>query len=115
MMTANEYQELALRTEPESIKRLGLLTRITQGALGLTGEAGEVADLVKKHSFQGHKFDSEYMAKELGDVAWYLAVSADAIGYKLEDIFKMNIAKLEARYPDGFEANKSLHRVEGDV
>ena len=115
MMTANEYQQLALRTEPQFVKRSGLMGRITQGALGLTGEAGEVADLVKKHAFQGHELDCSHMAKELGDVAWYLAVSADAIGYTLEEIFEMNVAKLKARYPQGFEADKSVNRAEGDV
>ena len=48
-------------------------------------------------------------------MAWYLAVSADALGYGLEDIFQMNIDKLKARYPDGFDANKSINRAEGDI
>ncbi len=55
------------------------------------------------------------MAKELGDVAWYLALTAYAIGYDLEDILRMNIEKLRARYPDGFDADHSLHRKAGDV
>lgn len=60
-------------------------------------------------------FSSEHMAKELGDVAWYLAISADAIGYDLETIFQMNIDKLRARYPDGFNAEHSLHRRANDI
>lgn len=114
-MTANEYQQLALRTEPEEIKNSGVVNRLTQGMLGLTGEAGECADLLKKHIYQGHELDREHFAKELGDVAWYLAVSADAIGCTLEYIFETNINKLKERYPDGFDADKSLHRAEGDV
>ena len=55
------------------------------------------------------------MAKELGDVAWYLAISADAIGYDLETIMQMNINKLIARYPDGFDAMHSAKRVNGDI
>ena len=55
------------------------------------------------------------MAEELGDVGWYLAVSADAIGYDLETIFQMNIDKLRARYPDGFDAEHSLHRNANDI
>lgn len=55
------------------------------------------------------------MAKELGDVAWYLAVSANAIGYDLETIMQMNVDKLKARYPDGFDAEHSLHRNKDDI
>lgn len=55
------------------------------------------------------------MAKELGDVSWYLALTAYAIGYDLEDIFRMNIEKLKARYPDGFDADHSLHRQAEDI
>ena len=114
-MTANQYQQLALRTEPEEIKNSGMRNRLTQGLLGLCGEAGECADLLKKHLYQGHELDREHMAKELGDVAWYLALSADAIGCTLEYIFETNIEKLKARYPEGFDAEKSLHRAESDV
>ena len=85
------------------------------GALGLGGESGEVEDLVKKHIFQSHELDKEHLAKELGDVAWYLAVTAHAIGYDLDTIFQMNVDKLRARYPDGFEAERSMHRGVGDV
>ena len=52
------------------------------------------------------------MVKELGDVAWYLAETAYVLGYSLEDIFKANLAKLAARYPDGFSVERSLHRDE---
>ena len=55
------------------------------------------------------------MAKELGDIAWYLAVAADAIDYDLETIMQMNVDKLIKRYPDGFEADKSIHRNECDI
>lgn len=55
------------------------------------------------------------MAKELGDVAWYLAVSANAIGYDLETIMQMNVDKLKARYSDGFDAEHSLHRDQDDI
>ena len=65
--------------------------------------------------FQGHELDTAHMAKELGDVAWYLAVSANAIGYDLETIMQMNVDKLKARYPDGFDAEHSLHRDQDDI
>lgn len=77
--------------------------------------AGEAVDILKKFLFQGHDLDREHLAKELGDVAWYLAVSADALGYDLETIFKMNIDKLKARYPDGFDPELSKHRKAGDI
>lgn len=81
----------------------------------LNGEAGEAIDILKKHLFQGHELDTAHMAKELGDVAWYLAVSANAIGYDLETIMQMNVDKLKARYPDGFDAEHSLHRDQDDI
>lgn len=48
-------------------------------------------------------------------IAWYLAVSADALGYTLEEILQMNIGKLHKRYPDGFDAEHSNNRKEGDI
>ena len=112
-MTINEYQIAALRTA--QVDKLTANELLLNSALGLCGESGEVADIVKKHRFQGHDIDIEHIAKELGDVAWYLAVGAYAIGFDLESIFRMNKEKLEARYPDGFEAERSLHRDKNDV
>lgn len=114
-MTINEYQTLALRTESRVTADTVPYVRILEGVMGLNGEAGEAVEILKKVLFQGHTFDREHLAKELGDVCWYLAVTADAIGYDLESIMQMNIDKLRARYPDGFKAEKSLHRKEGDV
>lgn len=113
-MTPNEYQEACLRTEPTNVK-FSEITRIENGLMGLCGEAGEAMDILKKFLFQGHSLDKKHLAKELGDVAWYLAVSADALGISLEDIFQMNIDKLKARYPDGFDADCSINRAEGDI
>lgn len=110
-MTINEYQREALRTA-------GTLSKgdlLVNGTMGLNGEAGECIDMVKKYLFQGHELDPARLAKELGDVAWYLAVAAYAIDYDLETVFQMNVDKLRARYPNGFEAEKSLHRAAGDV
>ena len=112
-MTINEYQTAALRTAQTD--KLLAIDLLLNSALGLCGESGEVADLVKKHRFQGHDIDIEHIAKELGDVAWYLAVGAYAIGYDLETILQMNVDKLKARYPDGFSTDRSLHRAENDI
>ena len=112
-MTINEYQTAALRTAQTD--KLTARELLLNSALGLCGESGEVADLLKKYHFQGHNLDLDHVAKELGDIAWYLAVGAYAIGYDLETILQMNVDKLKARYPDGFSADRSLHRAENDV
>ena len=111
-MTGNEYQLLATRT---SNKELSAKEHIINGALGLTGEAGEVADLVKKCYMQGHDLDREHIAKELSDCLWYISETATAIGYDLDTIMQMNIDKLIKRYPDGFSSERSQHRAKGDI
>ena len=111
-MTINEYQKEALRTEQGMGKQY---PRLLNGLMGLCGESGEAIDILKKTMFQGHGLDVDHLAKELGDVAWYLAVSADALGYDLETILQMNVNKLRARYPDGFDSELSKHRAVGDV
>ncbi|QTN12145.1 nucleoside triphosphate pyrophosphohydrolase family protein [Mammaliicoccus vitulinus] len=107
-MELNEYQQLALRTMSD-IKR-DLEQSLINGALGLTGEAGEVADIVKKHVFHGHELDEQELKKELGDVLWYIACCAKALDMDLNDIAMSNIAKLERRYPNGFTKEDSLNR-----
>lgn len=111
-MKVNEYQMAAMRT---AAKYKDKNDQLLNGLMGLNGEAGEAIDLMKKHMFQGHELDREHMAKELGDVAWYLALCADAICYDLDSILTMNITKLKSRYPDGFDAGASQHRAEGDL
>ena len=83
---------------------------LTNGAMGLCGEAGEVSDIVKKHLFQGHALNREKLIEELGDVAWYIAETAYALDVKLEDVLTLNIEKLKKRYPEGFDTEKSVHR-----
>ena len=111
-MTPNSYQKAALRTKNN---KLNFVEQLQNGIMGLNGEAGECIDLLKKHLFQGHELNKEHIAKELGDIAWYLAISADAIGYDLETIFQMNINKLKDRYPEGFDADLSVHRKTNDI
>ena len=110
-MTINEYQKLAMTTLNPALSEKDVLIN---GVMGLCGESGEVIDMVKKHLAQGHDLDREKIAKELGDVAWYLAEIATVIGYDLEDILAMNIEKLRARYPEGFSTQRSLERAESD-
>ena len=113
-MTINEYQTEALRTAA-GMNHPNNDEILLNGVMGLAGESGECVDIMKKHLFQGHELDKEHIAKELGDVAWYIALSAYAMGYDLETILQMNVDKLSKRYPNGFEAERSLHRQEGDV
>ena len=77
--------------------------------------SGEAIDIVKKYLYQGHELNDNHLAKELGDVAWYIAATADALGYDLETILQMNIDKLKARYPDGFDVERSIHRKKDDI
>ena len=106
-MTINEYQTLAMRTLNPALSEKDV--RIN-GVMGLCGESGEAIDLVKKHLSQGHPLDREKLAKELGDVAWYLAETAYAIGYDLETVLQGNIEKLKSRYPKGFDCERSIRR-----
>lgn len=110
-MTINEYQKLAMTTLNPALSEKEVLLN---GVMGLCGESGEAIDLVKKWMMQGHALDKAHLAKELGDVAWYLAETATAIGYDLETILQNNIDKLKARYPEGFTADRSMHRKQDD-
>ena len=108
-MTPNEYQALAMRTlNPELTEQEILLNAV----MGLCGESGEVIDHVKKHLCHGHALNKEELVKELGDVAWYLAEAATALGVSLEDILKGNIEKLKRRYPEGFSTEESIAHKE---
>jgi NTP pyrophosphatase (non-canonical NTP hydrolase) len=84
------------------------------GAMGLCGEAGEACDLIKKHIFNGHKLDRLKLSSELGDVLWYLAVTADALGIDLAWIAEQNLAKLAARYPNGYSDEASIERADAN-
>ena len=108
-MDVDKYQELAMKTLNPEIDKKEL---ILNAAMGLCGESGEVIDLVKKHLFQGHDLDEEVLIKELGDVAWYLAEAATALNVDISEILEKNIKKLENRFPDGFNSNRSINRGE---
>ena len=105
-MCFREYQDLALRTAANTAPDRLLLN----GVMGLCGEAGECIDVVKKHLFQGHELAKEKLIDEAGDCLWYLAVLASALDVSLADIAEGNIDKLKKRYPDGFEATRSIVR-----
>lgn len=110
-MTLNEYQLAAQRTSNTTT----FAAKVENGLLGLFGEGGECADLLKKFMFQGHRLDKQHMAKELGDVLWYVAEIATGLEMTMDEIAQRNIEKLKARYPDGFDPERSQHRAAGDV
>ena len=116
-MTPNEYQRNAMRTAsgistscPENL--------LLQGVMGMSGESGEALDIVKKIMFQGHELNEatkEHLIRELGDVLWYVATTAESLGTDLETVMQVNIDKLRARYPMAFDSERSQHREEGDT
>ncbi|MBR3764804.1 MAG: nucleoside triphosphate pyrophosphohydrolase family protein [Clostridia bacterium] len=106
-MNVNEYQKEAMTLLNPDIPREDVLLN---ALMGLCGESGEAIDLMKKHRFQGHPLDREKMIKELGDVAWYLAEAATGLGVDLSDILQRNLDKLHARYPMGFDTQRSQQR-----
>ena len=92
------------------------MPNVLYAAIGMCGEAGEVSELVKKYAYHGHTIDKEHLARELGDVLWYVSYMADLFGYSLGEIMEMNQDKLTKRYPDGkFDAERSRNRKEGDI
>jgi NTP pyrophosphatase (non-canonical NTP hydrolase) len=125
-MTNEEYSRLALRTAPDAniekdddmeevIVTKGQL-RMLLGIIGLIGEAGEVAEMIKKHVFHGHTLDRTKLTRELGDVSWYHNhLTVRTAKTTLDAVHETNIAKLKARYPEGFfSSERSINRAEGD-
>lgn len=109
-LTEEEYLAEVLRSAP----RFGLLTQpceaLLLGALGLAGEAGEVADLVKKYCYHAHLLDRARLIDELGDVLWYLTWLCHSLDTSLVAVMLGNITKLRARYPAGFDPQRSQSR-----
>jgi NTP pyrophosphatase (non-canonical NTP hydrolase) len=110
-MTLKEYQELAGRTMPT----VTLYELEFHALFGLVGEIGELHSIYQK-KYQGHTGDTEeHRKKELGDLLWFAAEYCASQGWSLDEIARLNIDKLKARYPKGFESERSLHRAEGDI
>jgi len=109
-MTFDEYQQAALRTAPPADKKNELFHLV----LGLVGESGEIAEKVKKwvrdQNSDMSLLDRADLKKELGDVLWYIAVLADHLGIKLEDVMSTNVAKLADRQQRGVLQGKGDNR-----
>ena len=120
-------------TSNESVHYAALLTRMNNleleddcnipplitAAFGLTAEAGEFTEVVKKIILQGKPYNEDnifHMKRELGDICWYLAQACMALDTSFDEIMEMNVEKLKARYPGGeFDVHKSENRAEGDL
>jgi NTP pyrophosphatase (non-canonical NTP hydrolase) len=134
VIDTNKYIEFVRQTtSPASSDFAQLLTRLTEleanndadvprlltAALGMSAEAGEFTEVVKKIILQGKPYNEEnifHMKRELGDQLWYIAQACMALDTTIEEILKMNYEKLSARYPEGtFDVYRSENRVEGDL
>lgn len=110
-MKMNEYQELAARTINKSL----IPWEQTMHSLHLiSAESGEIHGIFQK-KYQGHAFDAVHLMKEVGDLLWGIAELCTAFGWGMDEVAEMNIQKLKERYPAGFDADKSLHRKDGDA
>lgn len=108
-MEITHYQQLATRTIPDDKTQAELLNNF---ALGLAGESGELIDHLKKHLFHGHPLDLDYLAKELGDLLWYVNGLASTLNLSMNTVAFTNIKKLTERYPQGFTEEASINRSE---
>ena len=108
----NQYQRDAARTGGSDLRKRASQKALSCVGLGVAGEAGEVADLIKKHVHHRVPLDEAKLRKELGDVLWYLAHACNVMGWNLGDIAEENIDKLRKRYPDGFSSSASVARAD---
>ena len=134
VIDTNKYIEFVRQTtSPASSDLAALLARIAElettadadvprlitAAFGLSAEAGEFTEVVKKIVLQGKPYNADnvfHMKRELGDICWYLSQAFMALDTNFEEILQMNYEKLSARYPEGsFDVYKSENRVEGDL
>ena len=102
---------------PRSAITMGMGAIMQAKKVLLIANGEKKADIVKKARFQGHDLEAEreHIIKELGDVAWYVALGATSVGVRLSTILEMNVDKLQTRYPNGFDSERSQHRAEGDI
>ena len=135
-MNANKYQKLAMRTNDgkasdrligkmqeydmkfsseQSNKESVDIGGIFNACLGLSGEVGEFNDMIKKWVFHEKELDMEHAKKEAGDILWYVVMLCESFGWNIDEIMQMNVDKLKARYPEGFDVERANHRAEGAV
>lgn len=116
-MTDEEYKNFNYPKFVDCLRahndRMGLSGDILHSAVGVSGEAGELLDHVKKVIWQGHCINCDYVIKELGDILFYLTSMCNCVGTDIDEVRKLNIEKLTKRYPDGvFDKERSINRYE---
>ena len=104
-----------LIVEKTSRKDLSYVESIHNSLLGIAGESGELIDCFKKYFYHKHDLDLIHVELEIGDLLYYVCWLCIQLDIDFSEIMFANMQKLEARYPDGFDADKSLHRAEGDI
>ena len=121
-VTSNEsdhYAALLTRMNNLELEDDCNIPPLITAAFGLTAEAGEFTEVVKKIILQGKPYNEDnifHMKRELGDICWYLAQACMALDTSFDEIMEMNVDKLKARYPGGeFDVHKSENRAEGDL
>ena len=115
-MNSSEYIKDAIKTESTDFSsmdtRLGEdgTKRLLHAGIGLSTEAGEFLDALKKHIFYGKELDRVNLAEEMGDMFWYLAIACDELGVEFESLMERNIEKLKARYGEKFSEQSAEAR-----
>lgn len=116
--SSNDLEMLILRLRELNSQGVNISLLMT-GAIGISAEGGEFAEIVKKCMFQGKPMNDDtifHMKRELGDIAWYWVSACRAIGMDPNDVIAENVRKLEARYPGGaFDPYYSENRKDGDL
>ena len=102
------YQQLAMRTA----KPMDVQDDLLHAALGLTGEAGEFADCIKKHWAYAQPLDGQNAIEELGDLMWYVALACNALGVGMDEVAARNIEKLRKRYPAKYQDELAAFRAD---
>ncbi len=102
------YQSLALRTAAP----MDATDDLMHAALGLSGEAGEFADCIKKHWVYGQNLDKANAVEELGDLLWYVALACNALDVSMAAVAAINIEKLRKRYPARYQHDLAAMRMD---
>lgn len=114
MSDLNQYQEKILTfMNPKTMETKSDV--LLNGVFGLGGESGETLDLIKKWMYHGHELDKDKLRKELGDILFYVALTAYALDTPLQEIAVGNVNKLTARYPHGFTVEDSKAKRDENV
>ncbi|EQC46186.1 nucleoside triphosphate pyrophosphohydrolase family protein [Bacteriovorax sp. Seq25_V] len=115
-MNSKNYIGDAIKTESTNFQAMNErlnddgLKRLLHAGIGLSTEAGEFLDALKKHIFYGKELDKVNLAEEMGDLFWYMAIVADELGFEFEEVMERNITKLKARYGEKFSEEKAERR-----